>query len=96
MGNPEDGIGDVMLALHVQPGAKRTEVVGRHGDAWKVRLAAPPVDGKANEELIGFLAGLFGVPKRQVEITAGTTGRRKRVLVRGGVRWPAEIPRALP
>ena len=43
MGNPEDGIGDVMLALHVQPGAKRTEVVGRHGDAWKVRLAASEV-----------------------------------------------------
>lgn len=91
-----EGIGDVVLQLHVQPGAKRTEVVGRHGDAWKVRLAAPPVDGKANEELIGFLAAIFGVPKRQVKITAGTTGRRKRVLVQGAVRWPVAIPRALP
>jgi uncharacterized protein (TIGR00251 family) len=50
----EDGA--VVLVLHVQPGAKRTEVAGVHGDALKIRLAAPPVDGKANAELVRFLA----------------------------------------
>ena len=48
------------LIVHVQPRAKRSEVVGRHGDAIKVRLAAPPVDGAANEELVRFLAEALG------------------------------------
>ena len=60
----EDGA--VVLALHVQPGAKRTQAEGAHGDALKVRLAAPPVDGKANAELVRFLAEAFGVPQRRV------------------------------
>ena len=76
----EEGIA-LILTLHVQPGAKRTAVDGTHGDALKVRLAAPPVDGRANEELIRFLAEQFGVPKRQVEILRGTTGRRKHVRI---------------
>lgn len=71
----------ITLTLHVQPGAKRTEVVGEHGTALKIRLAAPPVDGQANEELILFLADLFGVPSRQVQLIAGHSGRRKRVAV---------------
>ena len=69
------------IVLHVLPGAVRSEVVGTHRDALKVRLAAPPVDGRANEELIRFLAEQFGVPKRQVEILRGTTGRRKHVRI---------------
>lgn len=91
-----DGIGDVVLQLHVQPGAKRTEVVGRHGDAWKVRLATPPVDGKANEELISFMAVLFGVPKRQVEILSGLASRDKRVRISGASLWPAGLSGPLP
>lgn len=70
-----------MLVLHTQPGAKRTEVVGVHGHALKIRLAAPPVDGKADDELIAFLAQAFGVPKRQVELGSGAISRNKRVVV---------------
>ncbi len=78
----EDGDG-VVLTLHIQPGAKRTETAGLHGDALKIRLAAPPVDGKANEALIAFLAKLLGVPKSSVELVSGQTSRAKRVRVAG-------------
>ncbi len=76
----EDG-GDVVLTLHIQPGAKRTEVAGTHGDALKIRLAAPPVDGKANEALIAFVAKALGVPKSRVELVAGHASRAKRLRV---------------
>lgn len=75
-----------MLELHVQPGAARTEVVGLHGGALKVRLAARPVEGAANAELVRFLAEAFGVAKRDVAIERGETSRRKRVSVRGAHR----------
>jgi uncharacterized protein len=78
----------ITLAVHVQPGAKRTEVVGTHGDALKIRLAAPPVDGQANEALIVFLAEQFGVPQRQVEIRSGHASRSKRVQVLHPARRP--------
>jgi len=71
----------VVLALHVQPGARRTEAAGTHGDALKIRLAAPPVDGKANAELLRFLAEAFGVPLRQVAIERGETSRQKVVRI---------------
>ena len=74
---------DVVLALHIQPGAKKTEVAGQHGEALKIRLAAPPVDGKANDCLIGFLADRLGVPKVHVVLEAGATSRTKRVRVVG-------------
>jgi len=76
----EDGSG-LILSLHVQPGAKRTAVEGTHGDALKVRLAAPPVDGKANAELLRFLADAFGVPLRSVALVRGETSRQKVVRV---------------
>jgi uncharacterized protein len=69
--------------VHVQPRAKRSEVAGRHGDALKVRLAAPPVDGAANEELVRFLAETLGVPRRAVRIVGGLTARRKTVEIEG-------------
>jgi uncharacterized protein len=69
--------GRITLTLHVQPGAKRTEVSGLHGDALKIRLAAPPVDGKANETLIGFIADRLGVAKSAVRLKSGQTSRRK-------------------
>jgi hypothetical protein len=78
----------VVLALHVQPGAKRTEVAGMHGGALKVRLAAPPVDGKANAELLRFLADAFGVPRRSIVIVRGTTSRDKVVRITGATRNP--------
>ncbi len=82
----EDGA--VVLVLHVQPGAKRTQVDGAHGDALKVRLAAPPVDGKANAELVRFLADAFGVAQRQIAIVRGGTSRRKTVRIVAPARRP--------
>jgi uncharacterized protein len=73
----------VGLTLHVQPGASRTEAAGLHGDAVKIRIAAPPVDGAANEAVIRFLADRLGVERRAVRLVAGVSGRRKRVEVDG-------------
>ncbi len=76
--------GDVLtLTLHVQPGAKRTEVQGLHGEALKIRLAAPPVEGRANEALLKFIADFFDVPLRQVELKQGGQSRHKVVAVTG-------------
>jgi hypothetical protein len=75
--------GDVLLDLHVQPGARKTEIAGVHGDALKVRLAAPPVDGRANDCLIDFIAARTGVPRAAVELVSGATSRRKRLRIRG-------------
>jgi uncharacterized protein len=74
---------DVVLTLHIQPGAKRTEVAGIHGEALKIRLGAPPVDGKANEALIAYLADLLHLPKSRVLLESGLTSRSKRVRVVG-------------
>lgn len=71
----------IIIQIHAQPGAKRTEVVGLHGDCIKLRLASPPVDGKANECLIEFVARRLGVKKSQVSITRGMSSRRKTVCV---------------
>ena len=71
------GEGRATLAVHVQPGVKKSGVVGEHGDALKVRLAAPPVDGKANAALIEFLAARLGVARAQVTLKSGQTSRRK-------------------
>lgn len=75
-----DGQG-CLLAVHVQPGARRTEIVGEHGDALKIRLAAPPVDGKANEALLSYLAEKLSVGRRAVELRSGMTSRRKTVAI---------------
>ena len=71
----------VTIQIQAQPGAKRTEVAGLYGDCLKVRLASPPVDGKANECLIGFLATRLAVKRAQVTITRGLSSRRKNVFV---------------
>ena len=73
----------VTLRLHIQPGAKKTEVVGLHGEALKIRLAAPPVDGKANACLIAFLAERLGVAKAAISLVSGDTSRAKRVRISG-------------
>jgi uncharacterized protein len=73
----------VILELHVQPGASRTEFAGRHGERIKLRLAARALDGKANAALVEFLAAYYGVPKRNVRIEAGLKSRRKRVVIEG-------------
>lgn len=71
------------LTVHVQSRAKRTEVVGWHGDAVKIRVSAPPINGAANLELVRFVASVAGVPRTAVEIVSGTASRRKRVVVQG-------------
>jgi uncharacterized protein (TIGR00251 family) len=79
---------DLVLRIHVQPGAKKTEAAGRHGDALKLRLAAPPAEGKANLALIAFLADAFGVPRRRVTLLSGEKSREKRVRIEAPVRRP--------
>ncbi len=69
------------LTVKVHPRAKRSAITGRFGEAWKLDLAAPPVDGKANEECIRFFAGLAGVPRARVRIVSGATARIKLVEI---------------
>ena len=71
----------MILDLHVQPGASRSEFAGMHGNRLKVRLAARAVDGKANEALVEFLAAHYKVRKSSVRITAGLKSRHKRVVI---------------
>ena len=71
------------MALHVVPRARATAVAGMHGGAVKIRVAAPPVDGAANAELVRFVAARLGVPVSTVTIAAGASGRRKMIAVRG-------------
>lgn len=80
-GHPEldEAKGRVVLSVHVQPGARRSEVVGRHGDALKVRIAAPPTDGRANEAVLALVSEEFGLARRDVELVSGPSSRRKRI-----------------
>lgn len=90
----DDGGQRLILTLHIQPGAKRTEAVGLHGDALKVRLAAPPVEGAANTALLEFLAATFGVPLRQVTLKHGIKSRRKVVEIRQTMLGPDALFKA--
>lgn len=80
-----------MLEVHVQPGARRTEAAGLHGERLKVRLAARAVDGAANAALVEFLAEALGAARRDVVIEAGTSSRQKRVSVTGATRAPERL-----
>jgi uncharacterized protein (TIGR00251 family) len=77
------------------PNAKRTEVDGLHDGALRVRLAAPPIDGRANEALVAWLAKSLGVPRRGVELLRGESGRRKQAAIavsfEAATRWLAEV-----
>jgi len=75
--------GAVRFAVRVQPRASRSEIVGEHGGALRVRLGAPPVDGAANEALVELLAKALGVPRRAVRVVTGLTARAKTVEVDG-------------
>ena len=79
----DDGPDGVVLRIHVQPGAGRSAVVGRHGDALKVRVAAPPVEGRANEAARSLLAEALSVPADDVELTSGQSSRSKRFRLKG-------------
>jgi uncharacterized protein (TIGR00251 family) len=81
----------LVLELQVQPGASRDEIVGLHGDRIRVRITAPPIDGRANAHLVRYLAGCFGTSRSAVTILHGTSGRSKRVSITA----PQTVPAAL-
>jgi uncharacterized protein (TIGR00251 family) len=79
----ETASGGVVVHVHVQPRAGRTEVTGRHGDALRIRVAEPPVDGRATEAARVALARALGVPPRTVSVVSGEHSRLKRLFVAG-------------
>ncbi len=79
----DDSPEGIVLRIHVQPGAGRSAVVGRHGDALKVRVAAPPIEGRANEAARALLAEALGVSESDVELTSGQSSRTKRFRLNG-------------
>jgi uncharacterized protein (TIGR00251 family) len=81
------------LALRVSPGARTSAVVGRHGEAWKVRVAAPPERGRANDAVVALLAATLGVPAHTISVVSGHGGRDKLVELAGIA--PAETERRL-
>jgi len=80
-----------LISVHAQPGAKRSAVAGLHGESLKVRIAAPPVKGKANEALTAFVAKALGVPGRAVSIVKGESSREKLLLVADANVEPARL-----
>ncbi len=71
----------IRIQLHVQPRASKTRIIGEHGDALKIAIQAPPVDGEANDAIIQFFKKLFDRPARDIEILSGETGRKKSVFI---------------
>ena len=86
-----EGDNDYILTLHIQPGARRTEVAGVYGKALKIKLAAEPVDGKANTALVEFLAGCFGVSRQHIELKQGEKSRYKIVRIRQARQTPDNV-----
>lgn len=78
-----DSEGGAILTVHLQPNASRTECLGVHGDAVKIRVAARPVDGAANEELIRFIAERCSIARSQIHIQSGLLARQKRLSIKG-------------
>lgn len=75
--------GGLVLSVRAVPNAPQNQVVGIQGDTVKIRLKAPPVDGKANEVLVRFLSGILGIPRKQITLSAGCTSRNKTVRITG-------------
>ena len=88
----EDAHGRTRFRVRVVPRASRTEVAGEHGGALRIRLAAPPVDGKANAALIRFLSSALAVPRAEIRIASGASSRAKTIEVDAS---PADVRRAL-
>lgn len=86
---PEDAMklvekdGAVRLEVHAKPRAKRSKVVGERGDAVEIAIAAPPVDGAANEELVRFVAKILGIRQRDIELVRGDSSREKLLAITG-------------
>ena len=87
--------GTVTFKVQVVPRASRSEIVGEHNGALRIRIAAPPVEGAANEELVRLLARVLGVPRNAIDITAGHTSKRKTVRVTSGGPSVLEILRRM-
>lgn len=86
----------LILHCHLQPQARNNEWAGRHDGAFKVRIKAAPIDGKANKALIAFLAKEFGVPKKQVELLSGHTNKRKRLRITSPHCIPNSLSDTMP
>jgi len=82
---------NITLTLHVQPGAKRSEITGLHGGALKIRLAAPPIEGRANQALMRFIADTFKVTLRQIELLRGAQSRHKMVRIKDSKVEPESL-----
>ncbi len=82
----------LLLRIYVQPRASRDEIVGTHGDSLKIRITAPPIEGKANDHLCKFLAKVFGVSRSQITLTAGKQGRHKQFRIERPTHIPTFIP----
>jgi uncharacterized protein (TIGR00251 family) len=87
--------GSVSIKVHVQPGASRNQVLGLHGDALKLKLIAPPVEGKANRACIEFLSEALGVPKTCIQIVSGHSSRRKQIRISCSARQTPQLSQRL-
>ena len=74
---------DLQLKIYLQPGAKKSEIVGKHGDSIKIKVQSPPVDGEANKALIDFLSEMLSIPKAFISIKSGQKSRFKTVCIEG-------------
>lgn len=86
----------VTMHVSIQPGAKQTDIVGLYGDTLKIRLHAPPIEGRANEALLKYIAQLFGVPVRNVIIKRGKQSRKKTLVIYNSVVNPEKILDSMP
>ena len=86
---------DLLLSLRVQPRSRKDEFVAPHGDHYKVRITAPPVEGKANDHLLRFLAKSFGVKRSQVSMQTGQTSRNKLFRIHSPDRFPIPTERVV-
>jgi hypothetical protein len=82
-----------LISVHAQPGAKKSAVAGLHGDALKLRIAAPPMEGRANEALTAFVAKALGLPRRAVSIVKGESSREKLLLIANTAADPTRLLR---
>lgn len=82
---------DLLLDCHLQPKASKDEFAGLHGERLKIRISAPPIDGRANAQLLAFIAKAFGVAKSQVSLDSGDSSRQKRVRIQA----PRQLPELL-
>lgn len=86
---------DLLLDCHLQPKASKDEFAGLHGERLKIRISAPPIDGRANAQLLAFIAKAFGVAKSQVSLDSGDSSRQKRVRIQAPRQLP-ELPGLVP